>query len=725
VADNLLPIFRGAVELGWRSHCFGHKPANALTAEVKVSDPISPDPVRSRGERELPAYVSNGLIGLRVMDVPLNAGMARVSGFAGEHPERRIEAAAAAPYPVAGDLAINGVWLSDVLHQVRDLEQSYDFSSGELTSRFVFSATDVSLRCEILTFASREDPTLVCQEVSLTFEGACDVNVKSMVDAGNVPGRALRQMRDTPGQDKPCCDGALLWESAGGLGKVGLAHVSEMLGGAAAEAEPKRPRLDENRLATTYGFRARAGQRYRLRQITSVVCGAMHNQPDQHAARMAAKARFDGFDTIRAENKAVWAELWKSRIVLIGAEKRWQALADAAFFYLNSSVHPSSPASTSIFGLATWHDYHYYYGHVMWDIEAFAVPVLSVLQPEAADSILDYRFRTLQAAQNNARLLGRRGVQFAWESAPSTGDEAAPLPGTAAWHEDHVSLDVARAFALHANVSGDSEFLRQKAWPVLSGVAKWITTRAAKTRRGYEVRASMGIAERKQTVKNAAFTNMASVVVLRDAIEAAGRLGHEADPEWTRIADAMVLPHRGKAIISHDDYRRNEEKGATPDPLIGIWPLGFPVDESEEQATLKFYLDQSEDYIGSPMLSSLYGAWAARSGDQRLALKMLDDGYALFISERFLQALEYRPDKFPEQPLAGPFMANMCGFLMGLLFGFTGIQPSAASVTKWSVRKAVLPVGWEAIEVDRVWVRGKPMALSAAQGEFASLVQRG
>ena len=141
---------------------------------------MSPDPARSRDERELPAYVSNGLIGLRVRDVPLTSGMALVSGFAGEHPERRIEATATAPYPLAGDVAINGVWLSDALHQVRNLEQSYDFSTGELTSEFGFSATDVSLRCEILTFASRGDPTLVCQEVSLTFDSSCDVNVKSM-----------------------------------------------------------------------------------------------------------------------------------------------------------------------------------------------------------------------------------------------------------------------------------------------------------------------------------------------------------------------------------------------------------------------------------------------------------------------------------------------------------------------------------------------------------------
>jgi hypothetical protein len=231
----------------------------------------------------------------------------------------------------------------------------------------------------------------------------------------------------------------------------------------------------------------------------------------------------------------------------------------------------------------------------------------------------------------------------------------------------------------------------------------------------------MGIAERKQTVKNAAFTNMASVVVLRDAIAAARRLGREADPTWARIADAMVVPRRGKAVVSHDGYRRDEEKGATPDPLMGLWPFGFPLDESEEQATLKFYLDQADDYIGSPMLSALYGAWAARTENRPLALKLLDEGYAEFTSGRFLQTLEYRRDRFPEQPVAGPFFANMAGFLMGLLFGFSGIQPSAASAKEWNVRKAVLPDGWKAIEVERVWVHGTPMSLKARHGELATL----
>jgi len=686
-----------------------------------VSGPISPPPVSGEGDRDLPAYVSNGLIGLRVRAQPLRGGMALVSGYAGEDPERRIEAAASAPYPLAGDIAVNGVWLSDLQHQVSELQQAYDFASGELTSRFMFVAEGRRVSCTVLTFASREDPTLVCQELTLSVDGACDLQVRAGMAVSGLLGRALRFLRDTPGETDTHCDGVLLWESAGALGRVGLAYVTEMSGGASAEAEAARPALDGLGLMSAYAFRARANTPYRLRQVTSIVPSALHSRPDEQAGRMVAKARHDGFEVLRAENRAAWDELWKGRIRLVGAEPRWQALADAAFFYLNSSVHGSSCASTSIFGLATWHDYHYYYGHVMWDIEAFAVPVLTLVQPRAAASLLDYRFRNLAAARANAKLMGRKGVQFPWESSPSFGEEAAPLPGTAAWHEDHVSLDVARAFALFADVTGQGEFRREQAWPVLSGVADWIASRVHPTPDGYEIRASMGIAERENPVDNAAFTNMAAVVVLEDAIRIGERLGRAVDPRWRQIAGGMVLPRRGAVVVSHDGYRKTEEKGATPDPLMGLWPFGYRLSADEELATLEFYLDQADAYVGSPMLSALYGAWAARAGDRALALKLLDEGYAQFEAGRFGQILEYRPDRFPEQPRAGPFFANMGGFLSGLMLGMPRLEPGEDDPERWSKAPVVLPEGWEAIEIDRVWVRGRPMRLTARHGEPARL----
>jgi hypothetical protein len=231
----------------------------------------------------------------------------------------------------------------------------------------------------------------------------------------------------------------------------------------------------------------------------------------------------------------------------------------------------------------------------------------------------------------------------------------------------------------------------------------------------------MGIAERQAPVDNAAFTNMAAVVILREGVRIARDLGFEPDAEWSRIAEGLEIPTRDKAIVSHDNYRVTEEKGATPDPLMGIFPFGYRLNAEQEQATLSLYLRLAQDYIGSPMLSALYGAWAARFGDRKLALKLLDEGYGQFTIGRFSQTLEYRPDRFPEQPQAGPFFANIGGFLTALLFGFTGLRAGPNAPDDWAERPVVLPAGWTAIEIDRVWVRGQAMRFSARQGEPAKL----
>ena len=179
----------------------------------------------------------------------------------------------------------------------------------------------------------------------------------------------------------------------------------------------------------------------------------------------------------------------------------------------------------------------------------------------------------------------------------------------------------------------------------------------------------------------------------------------------------MVLPRRGKVVISHDAFRVDEEKAATPDPLMGIFPLGFDFDQETEQATLAYYLKIAKRYIGSPMLSALYGVWAARSGNRRLSLELLDRGYGDFCTGRFMQTLEYRKDVFPEQPPAGPFFANLGGFLLGLILGFPRIQPGPGNPQDWCKGTVILPAGWRSIEIDRIWIRGIPWRLSAAQGE--------
>ena len=224
-----------------------------------------------------------------------------------------------------------------------------------------------------------------------------------------------------------------------------------------------------------------------------------------------------GFQKLRDENRGAWRQIWNGRIKLLGADSRWQALADAAYYYLHASAHSSSLFSTSMFGLAFWPNYHYYRGHVMWDVETFAFPPLLLTAPEAAQALLDYRFQRLEAAQRNAALYGYRGLQFPWASGPRHGEEAIRLSAPQLVFEQHVSLSVAMAFAQYVHATGDQDYLRERAWPVLEGVANWIASRVVKSERGYEIKEVVGIAEQTQPVDNNAYVNMAASMVLREA----------------------------------------------------------------------------------------------------------------------------------------------------------------------------------------------------------------
>ncbi|HEY8192583.1 MAG TPA: hypothetical protein VIF36_01540, partial [Gaiellaceae bacterium] len=678
-----------------------------------MSQPISPPSVRRWEPQFLPAYVGNGVMGLRVTRIPLLDGVAILSGFAGVHPTDKVEAFARAPYPLAGDVQLGEAALSEHRERVTLVEQRYDFSSGELTTRLRFDGGEARAELEIVTFCSRTHPTIALQEVALRVDRACDVTLSAAVDPLGLPGDWAA--RDT--DPAKSVDGSMRWKSLGGLSTCGAAYATELRGASDASRELNQGELE--RLSTSYRFRARSGRTYRLRQVASLVADCLHREPDRQAIRLAYAASEIGFDELRAANRAAWESLWEGRVRLLGAPRRWQALADAAFFYLHTSVHASSPSSTSMFGLSYWPDYHYYRGHVMWDIEAFSLPPLLLTDPEAARSLLDFRADRLEAAYQNAAMAGFRGAQFPWESGLRFGDEAAPEEGSATGVEHHVSIDVAHAFMRFVHATGDVEFARTRAWPVVRGVAEWIESRVVGTARGYEIRRVTGVAEKEKPEDNSAFTNLGAIAVLRGAAALAELVGAAARPAWAEIARRLVVPldRRTGIIRNYDGHRATDEKGATPDAAAALFLFDYDAGARIEEATLRRAVELAPGYVGSPMLSALLGVFAARLGEREQALDLFERGYAEFILEPFSVTDEYSSKVFPDMPRAGPFAANLGGFLSALLYGLTGLRLQPGEPSTWCERTPLLPAGWRAIEVDRIWVRGRQAALVARHGE--------
>ena len=682
--------------------------------------PLSPPAVAAWRPEYIPAYLSSGLIGLRAGPIPLTEGLAIVNGLAAIDPVEQGEGFARGPYPIGGDIELDGQQLSRLPRQSQFVEQRHDFSCGELSSRFRFRSGATTATVDVLTLCSRSLPTVVLQEVRVRVDQPCRLVVTAKLDPTGITGRWRSRETSTPGAAEPVVDGSMLWEVNGALSTCGAAYITRFDGGEGVE----RRREEHDQLAplsTSYSVDARPERSYVLQQLTSLVPSQSHHEPDRQAARLVGMAARRGFQKLRVENRGAWEEIWKGRIKLIGAGARWQSLSDAAYYYLHASAHSSSLFSTSMFGLAYWPNYHYYRGHVMWDIEAFTFPTLLLTAPESAYALLEYRAQRLTAAERNAALHGYRGLQFPWASGPRHGEEVIRLSAPHLVFEQHVSLSVARAFAQYVHATGDDDYLREKAWPVLEGVANWLVSRAIKTDRGYELKEVIGIAEQTDPVDNNAYMNMAASVVLREAAGFARRLNRADAQRWDRMADAIHVPidnTRGY-IRNHDRYSA-EERGpaaSTPEALAGIFPMDYPVEPQLERATIDFYLGRAGEYVGRPMLSALLGVYAARAGDRAESVRWFERGYADFIEDPFMETNEFSLKRFPDKPRVGPFMANLGGFLMSCLYGLTGLVLSAAEPAAWFTRPVVLPEGWDAIEVDRLFVRGRPARLLARHGE--------
>jgi hypothetical protein len=443
---------------------------------------------------------------------------------------------------------------------------------------------------------------------------------------------------------------------------------------------------------------------------------------------MASMAAQIGFDRLREANAEEWADIWRGRVVLLGADRRWQALADAAFYYLHASAHRSSLFSTSMFGLAYWPNYHYYRGQVMWDIEFFAHPMLLLTQPRSAEALLDYRVDHLQAARRHAAMNGHVGAQFPWASTPMHGEEGLRTSAPLVLFEQHVSLCVALAFARQVHVTGDEDYLHRVAWPVIEEVATWIESRWTRTERGFELVRTLGIAEqRAHPIDNPAYVNMAASLVLREAAAFAERLGRGHAARWREMADAMRIPvdERRKVIKNHERFtaRATGRSAATPEALAGLFPLGYEVDPETERDTIRFYLDRVDPYIGSPMLPPLLGVYAAWIGDRARSQELFEKGYAEYVFPPFTETDELSRTRYPDRPRTGPFTANLSGFLISCALGLPGLRISGCDPRGWAVRPPAMPAGWDGVEVERLIIQGRDAHLIARQGEERARIE--
>ncbi len=173
--------------------------------------------------------------------------------------------------------------------------------------------------------------------------------------------------------------------------------------------------------------------------------------------------------------------------------------------------------------------------------------VTTLSDPAAGLSLARFRARTHEAARKEAAQFGYAGAMFPWQSSGLDGFESLFAD---AWSggqtETHITPDVAVGLWESTRLSGDDDFGRKEAWPVIADVARWIMSRGERTARGFEIRNTQGPDETENGVANDAFMNMVCSKVLEAALVAATRYGvgsaHELET-WRWAHEHFVFPY--------------------------------------------------------------------------------------------------------------------------------------------------------------------------------------
>ena len=637
-----------------------------------------------------PAYLSNGLLGIRPGRIPLAQAPTCVAGFVFVHPDFHVESLSPAPYPLTTDIRLNGISLLDSPELCALKSQRLDMSTGELTTELSFNAGEsLVATITVLQIALRTQPSLLLQRLTVRMSSAARLEIAPQISTGSLPGKVLREDLRFAGTDR-----VLLFESLGELSRLGTAIIVQP-----EQGFTWQPRLN------AYVGDGQTGGTYRFDTLASSVSSFYHREPEQEAIRLVHWGTQTGVEILIEGNRRAWSELWKSRVVVTGDLEDQRAL-DYAFFYLHSSNHASNLNGMAPFGFSSS---RYYLGHSFWDTETWSLLPLLLASPATAKSLLQFRQRGLEAAKRVAGLFGYQGAQFPWEAAPSDGEEVTPVFAATGWAEQHIVPDVALAFWQYQMATKDPSFLIEGTWPVLSAVARWIESRGVQTQRGFEILNIMGPDEASNGLNNSAYVNLGCRQVLFSAIRCASMVGTPAPESWKKIAASMYLPVNREGMMTIAEGSRNHAFG----DLSYLLPFDCATEPSVLKKTWQAY---EADRSSAPMIAFAKvaeSALAATMGDRARAGRLFRDSWSPDLLAPFEMTREANPQTH------GCFLTNQGSLLRTAMLGFTGLRINEGP---WNKYEAALPETWQAIEIESVYIAGKRKRIIARHGAKAEII---
>jgi trehalose/maltose hydrolase-like predicted phosphorylase len=534
-------------------------------------------------------------------------------------------------------------------------------------------------------YSLRHLPYTVLMNVTITAKKDFSMAASSVIESPD----ALRDVQNYYNEiERPHTSVSLLTSTARSpTGKLLLCASNSFMFTETHGSEPKvvHETWDNNMHLMRFNKKLKAGEKYSFAVVGSLITSAHHEDPLNEAERLTIYAKLEGRERLINFHNKAWEELWKSDIQIEGDEQSQQDI-HSMLYHLYSFVREGGEYSPSPMGLSGLG----YNGHVFWDADLWMFPAILALHPEMAKGMVEYRFKRLEEAKQNAFSHGYKGAMYPWESAAS-GVEETPVWALSGPFEHHITACVAIAAWNYYCVSQDKVWLKEKGWPVLSATADFWASRVERNGPGkYDIKNVVAADEFAENVDNNAFTNAAAKANLKYANEAAKILGMTANADWLDVFNNIpILSFADGVTKEHATY--NGEKTKQADVNLLAYPLKEITNTSNIKKDLEYYAPRVGN--GPAMTQAIFALLYARLGDSAKAFYFFKDGYLKNKKSPFGVLAETKGGGNPY------FATGAGGMLQSVLMGFGGLEITSNGIIQV---KTVLPASWKKLTITGV-----------------------
>ncbi len=344
------------------------------------------------------------------------------------------------------------------------------------------------------------------------------------------------------------------------------------------------------------------------------------------------------FHTLLEASASAWERIWAKADIQLDGDRLAQKLLRLHIFHMMVTISPHNVNIDAGIPARGLHG-EAYRGHIFWD-EIYILPFYYMHFPEAARSVLMYRYNRLAEARKYAAENGEKGAMFPWQSGSDGREETQIIhlnPVSGKWGEDHsalqrhVSLAIAYNTIQYDHYTRDKEFMENYGAELLVEICRFWAGKAKRDEKSekYSISGVMGPDEFHEKypesetggLRNNAYTNLMSIWVIRKTMETLQSFGASqkvdlykkiglSDMElaqWQEIVENLSLDISEDGIIAQyegyfdleeldwDHYRKKYGNIYRMDRLLkaeGLSPDNFKVAKQADMLMTYYNLDR-------------------------------------------------------------------------------------------------------------------------------------